>query len=110
MMAETSDPILYSQALLDASIDSSVAPQGLTQSARQKKYKPRFAEFMCSHQEVSAISYGCMGAQRLHKFQVSRYVSIVTNAVIPRHFWGCKKNLELILKRNAVHLPPHIVV
>ena len=33
--------------------------------------------------------------------QVHRYVVLVTNAVIPKSFWGTKSNFKLVLHSNA---------
>ncbi|KAF8656263.1 hypothetical protein AX16_002699 [Volvariella volvacea WC 439] len=43
--------------------------------------KPRFIEFACSYNEVL------------------RYVMVVTNAVIPKVFWGSKQNFKYIMER-----------
>ncbi|KAF8952484.1 hypothetical protein BDZ97DRAFT_1681569 [Flammula alnicola] len=67
------------------SLDSTgnpIPPIGLTQARRHAKAKPRFVEFACSHVEVY------------------RYVALVTNAVIPKSFWGSRANLKLVLRRE----------
>ncbi|KAI6024797.1 hypothetical protein BKA83DRAFT_3286013 [Pisolithus microcarpus] len=65
----------------DVSLDSagnSFLPQGLTQAQNYAKGKPRFVEFACSDMEVL------------------RYVLLITKIVIPKQFWGSKKNFNLV--------------
>ncbi|KAJ3515494.1 hypothetical protein NLJ89_g1720 [Agrocybe chaxingu] len=84
MISETSVQLRSQVSLggLNTSLDSngnSIKPLGLTQARKHAKQKPRFVEFSCSHVEVY------------------RYVALVTNAVIPKTFWGSKQNLKLVL-------------
>jgi telomerase reverse transcriptase len=65
----------------DTSIDSngnSILPQGLSQAKKHGMNKPRFIEFTCSYVEVF------------------RYVMLVTKMVIPKQFWGSRKNFKLV--------------
>ncbi|PSR75587.1 hypothetical protein PHLCEN_2v9067, partial [Hermanssonia centrifuga] len=55
-----------------------ISAQGLSQSSKQAKKKPRFAEFTCSHAEVYC------------------YAVLVTKLVIPPAFWGSKKNFAVV--------------
>ncbi|KAG1744069.1 uncharacterized protein EDB91DRAFT_1050915 [Suillus paluster] len=54
------------------------------QGKREIEHKPRFLEFTCSH------------------FEVYRYVILVTKAVIPKAFWGCEKNFEIV--QGCMHI------
>lgn len=72
-----------SLGVANTSIDSSgnpIPPFGLTQAQKYARNKPRFIEFVCSHVEVY------------------RYVVLVTNAVVPKSFWGTRSNLRLVLR------------
>lgn len=67
----------------DISVDSAgsqVKPLGPTQLSKQAPSKPKFVEFECSH------------------YEVFRYASLVTDAVIPKAFWGSKANYTLVLR------------
>ncbi|KAJ3546316.1 hypothetical protein NMY22_g2104 [Coprinellus aureogranulatus] len=67
----------------DVSMDSAgkpVSPLRATQVARPVQHKPKFTEFECSH------------------YEVFRYAKLVTNAVIPKAFWGNEANYRLVLK------------
>ncbi|KAG0702506.1 hypothetical protein DFH29DRAFT_804932 [Suillus ampliporus] len=48
------------------------------QGKKELEHKPRFLEFTCGH------------------FEVFRYAMLVTKAVIPKAFWGCEKNFEIV--------------
>ncbi|KAL4064395.1 hypothetical protein J3A83DRAFT_4052189, partial [Scleroderma citrinum] len=66
----------------DTSLDSagnSILAQGLSQTRHANK--PRFVEFACSHTEVF------------------RYVILITKIVIPKQFWGSKRNFNLVQRR-----------
>ncbi|KZP22725.1 hypothetical protein FIBSPDRAFT_910389 [Athelia psychrophila] len=52
----------------------------ISQAVKPSKVKPRFAEFTCSHTEVY------------------RYAVLVTDAVIPKAFWGSTRNTKLVLR------------
>ncbi|OBZ72156.1 Telomerase reverse transcriptase [Grifola frondosa] len=85
MMSEHSIQLQTQGTLSDpnASVDSvgrSIVPHGLSQAQRHYKNKPRFAEFACNYAEVY------------------RYAVLVTNAVIPKAFWGCDKNFKVVLR------------
>ncbi|KAI9572044.1 hypothetical protein HD554DRAFT_1625820 [Boletus coccyginus] len=65
----------------DVSIDSHgnfILPQGLSQARKHGMHKPRFIEFTCSYVEVF------------------RYVMLVTKVVVPKQFWGSRKNFKLV--------------
>ncbi|KAI6123579.1 hypothetical protein EDD16DRAFT_1471698 [Pisolithus croceorrhizus] len=65
----------------DISLDSagnSFLAQGLTQARNYAQGKPRFVEFACSDMEVF------------------RYVLLITKIVIPKQFWGSKRNFNLV--------------
>ncbi|PPQ76240.1 hypothetical protein CVT26_008148 [Gymnopilus dilepis] len=84
-MSETSIQLRtqISPASGNVSVDSngkSIMALGTTQAQKYAKQKPRFVEFACSHQEVF------------------RYVVLVTNAVVPKSFWGSKANLKLVFR------------
>ena len=55
------------------------------------KYKPKFAEFMCTHAEVFL------------------YVRYITKTVIPFEFWGCHRNRRTMLSRKHVILSPRLI-
>ncbi|CAA7267063.1 unnamed protein product [Cyclocybe aegerita] len=83
MISETSVQLRSQVSLggLNTSLDSNgnpIKPLGLTQAQKHAKQKPRFVEFSCSHVEVY------------------RYAVLITNAVIPKTFWGSKQNLKLV--------------
>ncbi|KAI0955894.1 hypothetical protein AcV7_006436 [Taiwanofungus camphoratus] len=85
LMSEYSSQLRSQATMVDTSVsvDSSgrpIFPHGLSQAQKQLKNKPRFVEFACSYTEVY------------------RYAALVTNAVIPRAFWGCEKNRKLVLR------------
>lgn len=84
MMSERSIQLLsQAQGAGNISVDSSkgsIAPWGLSQAESHAKMKPRFVEFSCSYVEVY------------------RYVALVTDAVIPKSFWGNCSNLDLVLQ------------
>ncbi|TEB25159.1 hypothetical protein FA13DRAFT_1738578 [Coprinellus micaceus] len=70
-------PSQLSLRLDDASMDSAgkpISPLRPTQIARATQHKPKFTEFECSH------------------YEVYRYAKLVTNAVIPKAFWGSESN------------------
>ncbi|KAI6025950.1 hypothetical protein F5J12DRAFT_715606 [Pisolithus orientalis] len=63
------------------SLDSegnSILPQGLAQAQNHAQGKPRFVEFACSDIEVF------------------RYVLLITKIVIPKQFWGSKRNFNIV--------------
>ena len=96
---------LRSQVSLGAntSVDSSgnpIPPFGLTQAQKQVRNKPRFIEFACSHLEVRKLWQLWRLIFNLD-CQVLRYVVLVTNAVIPKSFWGTKSNFKLVLHSRA---------
>lgn len=73
----------------DISVDSAgsqVKPLGPTQLSKQAPSKPKFVEFECSH------------------YEVFRYASLVTDAVIPKAFWGSKANYTLVLRSGFTSL------
>lgn len=77
----------------DVSMDSAgnpVSPLRATQVSRPIQHKPKFTEFECSH------------------YEVFRYAKLVTNAVIPKTFWGSEANYRLVLKSKPS--PPAINV
>ncbi|KAJ2926818.1 hypothetical protein H1R20_g10287, partial [Candolleomyces eurysporus] len=66
----------------DVSMDSAgnpIQPLGATQARKYVQSKPKFTEFECSY------------------YEVFRYVVLVTNAIIPKSFWGSKKNYTLVM-------------
>lgn len=74
--------------------NSSIMPFGLTQAERHTKSKPRFAEFACSVEEVSSSLLSEPDADVSVK--VFRYVTLITEVVIPKAFWGSDANLRVL--------------
>lgn len=105
MMSERSIQLRTQPGLVDAntSVDSSgyhVTAHGLSQAEKHTKHKPRFAEFACSHSEVSmSIKYSLHKCFYLMVMQVYCYAVLVTKAVIPTAFWGNSDNFKLVLSR-----------
>ncbi|RXW18136.1 hypothetical protein EST38_g7715 [Candolleomyces aberdarensis] len=67
----------------DISMDSAgnpIQPLGATQAMKYVQSKPKFTEFECSY------------------YEVFRYVVLVTNTIIPKSFWGSKKNHTLVMR------------
>ncbi|CCM03069.1 uncharacterized protein FIBRA_05189 [Fibroporia radiculosa] len=86
MMSEYSSQLRSqpTMALYNDSVDSAgntIIARGLSQARKHVSSKPRFAEFACSYVEVY------------------RYAVLVTNAVIPKAFWGCKRNKKVVLRQ-----------
>ncbi|KAF5367406.1 hypothetical protein D9758_003636 [Tetrapyrgos nigripes] len=76
----SSEPLLQTQQPVgEISLDSA-GNSILGHFSTQTKNKPRFAEFC------------------FHVNEVYRYVVLVTNAVIPKRFWGSEANFKLICK------------
>lgn len=74
----------------DISLDTSgnpILPMGATQAIRHAQNKPRFTEFECTHHEVF------------------RYAALVTDAVIPKAFWGSAQNYSLVMKSSLGSTP-----
>lgn len=86
----------------NTSLDSNgsrIMPFGTTQAQKHTANKPRFAEFACSYVEVElSCSPTSRRADRSNPYQVYRYVVLVTNAVIPKAFWGSNRNLKIVLQ------------
>ena len=74
-----------------------VPMSGNSTAKSHAKYKPRFAEFTCTHSQVSWC-FLFLWTVKLTCSKVFRYVRLVTKDVIPREFFGCDKNYKLILK------------
>ncbi|KAI0635988.1 hypothetical protein C8Q77DRAFT_606942 [Trametes polyzona] len=84
-MSETSIQLQTQATFIDGSVslDSAGRPvivHDLSQARRQTKYKPKFAEFVCSPGEVY------------------RYVVLVTKAVVPQAFWGSARNFDVVMQ------------
>lgn len=62
------------------SVGIPIEPLGATQARKYVQGKPKFTEFECTYHEVF------------------RYVALVTNSVIPKSFWGSKKNYTLAMR------------
>ncbi|KAF7974772.1 hypothetical protein HWV62_11243 [Athelia sp. TMB] len=86
MMSERSIYFHTQAALPDLNISADTSAWPNTQTNKKSKIKPRFAEFTCSHTEVY------------------RYAVLVTDAVIPKAFWGSTRNSRLMMApfRNQV--------
>ena len=89
-MSETSVQLQTQPTVTDTSIslDSAgrpILPHVPSQARKQTKYKPRFAEFACTTNEVF------------------RYAVTVTKAVIPKTFWGSDHNFEVTMQRALYH-------
>ncbi|KAJ3554494.1 hypothetical protein NM688_g3081 [Phlebia brevispora] len=87
MMSEASFQLNTQGRKTDASVSFSssepqLMPQARSQAKQQAQQKPRFAEFICSYDEVYC------------------YAIAATRAVIPMQFWGSTKNFKLI-KRHV---------
>ena len=86
-MSETSIQLQTqaSAANTSISLDSAgrpIIPHIDSQARKQAKYKPRFAEFSAGANEVF------------------RYAVLVTQAVIPKMFWGSDHNFEVAMRRT----------
>lgn len=92
----------------NASVDSvgwPIIPHGLSQAEKYVKHKPRFAEFACSHTEVSVYYQALIfSLLKLYKIQIYRYAALITKAVIPKAFWGSDRNFKLVLGRTSPHM------
>ncbi|EPT01422.1 hypothetical protein FOMPIDRAFT_1100516, partial [Fomitopsis schrenkii] len=84
-----SQPSLTDVNVSTDSVGRPILPHGLSQARKHYKYKPRFAEFSCTFAEAGRSCW-C---------HVYRYAMLVTDAVIPRIVWGCRKNRRLINER-----------
>jgi hypothetical protein len=90
----------------NASVDSEGWPiiaHGLSQAEKHVKHKPRFAEFACSHTEVS-VYYQALIVPLLKLYKIYRYAALITKAVIPKAFWGSDRNFKLVLGRTSLHM------
>jgi hypothetical protein len=101
-MSETSIQLRSQPTISGAntSLDSNgsrILPFGSTQAQKHAVNKPRFAEFACTYVEVELSHLGRY-TDHLKPDQVYRYVVLVTNAVIPKAFWGSKRNLKFVLQ------------
>ncbi|KAF8589790.1 hypothetical protein K439DRAFT_1331564 [Ramaria rubella] len=63
---------------------SQIFPHGASMAKKTVRSKPKFVEFMCSHNEVF------------------RYVLKATEAVIPNAFWGSQKNFKMVMRRKVI--------
>ena len=61
------------------------------------KLKPRFAEFLCSYQEVGVMTRSCFNHTE-SKTKVVSYVASVTSVVIPKSLWGSSANYSRVLQ------------
>jgi hypothetical protein len=61
------------------------------------KLKPRFAEFLCSYQEVGAMIRSCFNCTE-SRTKVVSYVASVTSVVIPKPLWGSPANYSRVLQ------------
>ncbi len=110
-------PPLASQVGIDTSIEVShaslVIPHGASQARRQVENKPRFADFACNHSEVSFVSRfrELLRPNSWMSTQVYRFAATVVLTVVPRGFWGSKRNLKVILSRKVItYLDPSVTL
>lgn len=101
-MSETSVQVRSQLSIPGAntSLDSNgsrIIPIGSTQAQKHALNKPRFVEFACSYVEVE-IFFSQLRRWCFNSYKVYRYVVLVTNAVIPKAFWGSNRNLKAVLQ------------
>lgn len=104
-MSERSIQLRTQPSVVDASVsidsaDLSISPHGLSQAEKHTKPKPRFAEFACSQTQVNSCFTPDVMDNNVFS-QVYCYAVLVTEAVIPKAFWGSDKNFKLILERKC---------
>ncbi|KAI8969502.1 hypothetical protein BD414DRAFT_428487 [Trametes punicea] len=83
-MSESSIQLQTQATVVDGSISLDSAGRPMiahhqSQARKNAKDKPRFAEFVCSVEEVY------------------RYAVLITNAVIPKAFWGSNRNFQVTM-------------
>jgi len=61
------------------------------------KLKPRFAEFLCSYQEVGVMVQSCFNGTE-SRTKVVSYVASATSVVIPKSLWGSPANYSRVLQ------------
>ena len=66
-------------------------------SGNPTRLKPRFAEFLCSYQEVGVMTRSCLNHTECRAKVVS-YVASVTSVVIPKSLWGSPANYSRVLQ------------
>ncbi|KLO08924.1 hypothetical protein SCHPADRAFT_798068, partial [Schizopora paradoxa] len=73
---------LATQAPIQSNMDSvgSISAHGLSLANAHAKFKPKFADFTCSHTEVLL------------------FARLITKEVIPHAFWGSDHNFNIIMK------------
>ncbi|KAJ3852039.1 hypothetical protein EV368DRAFT_41870 [Lentinula lateritia] len=84
-MSENMSQLRSQTSLKLNSFDSegeTISAFGLTQVQKAAKSKPRFVDFASDYSEVY------------------KYVIWVTNAVIPKSFWGTRANFRLVCQRK----------
>ena len=68
------------------------------------KLKPRFAEFLCSYQEVDVMIrtyFNCTESRT----KVVNYVASITSVVIPKSLWGSPANYSRVLQSEHSIIP-----
>lgn len=96
---------IQTQGHLDASTTTiSSSNIGLTTGPGDPGPKPRFADFACSYAEVRLQTMPC-GLYSNCVDQVFQYVVVVVKAVIPKSFWGSRKNFQVVTKCRRVRYP-----
>lgn len=64
------------------------------------KLKPRFAEFLCSYQEVGVMTRSFFNHTE-SRTKVVNYVASVTSVVIPKSLWGSPANYSRVLQSEC---------
>ncbi|KAF5391483.1 hypothetical protein D9757_002434 [Collybiopsis confluens] len=93
MMSEHSSELRSQISLKHNSFDSegnTISLLGLTQAQQAAKSRPRFMDFACNYSEVRVPDF--------YAISVYKYVIWITNAVIPKRFWGSRANFKAICR------------
>ena len=86
----------------------SVSAHGLSSARAHAKFKPKFADFTCSHTEVRATLISplphCVCKAQDQYTQVFFFARLITKEVIPNALWGSDYNFNIIMKGSSSKL------